>query len=188
MLKIILLAVLVFSLPIYAYETTMNFAYKIGSDKNEIIHVNNVDYSAASDNNQIFTSMAKKYISSRRGSSVFGVFFSGDEFVSAGFDSSYSGTEYLVHLTQGSRSNRFLIGFANTTQGSYDSAYDVVDIHKIILTTISSASYGFVPNNFYMIIEIDALLASYIKWSGAVNLIIKNNGLKDGLYNISLEV
>ena len=188
LLKIVFLFILIFTLPIYAYETTMNFAYKIGSDKNEVIRVNDADYNAAVTNSQVFTSLAKKYISSRRGSSVFGIFFAGDEFVNAGFNSSYSGTEYLIYVTQGSKSNRFIIGFANTSQGNYDSASDVVALHKIVLSTISSVSYAFVPNNFYMIIELDALLTSYIKWSGAVNLVIKNNGLTDNLYNISLEI
>lgn len=186
-LKMFFLVVVVFSMPVYTYETTMNFAYKIGQDKSETIHVNEADYSADVSNNYVFTSLARKYISSRRGTIIFGIIFAGDEFINAGFDSSYSGTEYLLHAAQGSKNNRFIIGFTNTTQGNFDSASGTAELYRIVLSTIYTSSYAFAPSRFYMVLEPDALVTSYIKWSGAVNLVIKNNGLSDGVYNISLE-
>ena len=184
----LVLVVLIFSVPSYPHEVTMNFAYKIGQDKSEIIHVNNTDYSADVGNSQIFSSLDSKYVSSRRGSSIFGILFAGNEFINAGFNASYSSSAYLIKMTQGSAGNRFLIGFTNTTQNSFDAVMPIVDAYKIVLTTISGINYGFVPGMFYMRLEPDAGISNYIKWAGAVNLLIKNNGISDNRYNISLEV
>lgn len=186
--QIAVLFAILASVPVHSYEVGMNFVYKIGQDKAETIHVNGSDYSAGADARLAFSGLADKYISSRRGSSIFSVMFAGNEFISAGFNSSYSSGAYMLQMAQGSRGNRFIIGFSNTTQNRLDESMPVIDAHKLILTTISGVKSGFVPSGFFLRLEPDAEIYNYIKWSGAVNLLIKNNGISAGRHNLSFEV
>ena len=174
--------------PVYSYEVGANFAYRIGSDKVETIHINETDYDASANRMQIFTSLSNRYISSRRTSSIFGIFFAGTEFISAGFNSSYSSSEYLIQMAQGHNKNRFLLGFTNATQSKFDAAMPIVDANKLVLSTIGGFVYEFRPSFIYMRLEPEAEISNYFRWAGAVSLLVKNIGYSDGRYNISIEV
>jgi len=169
---------LVFIAPSLARSVTINMAFTIGDDKNNIIHVNGTDYNGTDNNATMFAMVDKKFISSERSNKVFAMVFAGGEFLNILLNASYSPSAYLLQMSQEHKGNRFLLAFTNGTWRNIDSKAEGAEAAKILSKAFGTLAFS-TPSSFPLFIrlEYDSIdLYSRIRFVSATKLLIKNVG------------
>ena len=171
----------------HAHNVTLNFAFRIGSDKNNTIHVNETDYNATQPNASTFASLDKKFITSERNNAVFSLSSLGKTFLSAFINTSYSSSDYLIQMKQGDEQNRFLFAFTNGTRTNAENA--LLEAGNKIPPRALGAVARIAREKFPLFIraEYDAVdIASRIRWDGSVRIAISNQGNSNERTNVTL--
>ena len=177
--SVIITCLLLFISTAYAYSIEMNFAFHLGSDKNDTIHVNGTNYLGNETYKLTFTELSKKYVSSEDNENnvVAALVFAGSSFLSVMINTTYSSTDYLLQMTQDSEDNGLLFAFTKGRWSDIDD--DVLSVKTILGTMFGVLSYT-KPSSFVHFLRLeftDINLTSKLKWgSGAYRLYISNQG------------
>lgn len=173
----------------YAHTVTLNYAFRIGADKDNIIHVNDTDFNATQANLSGFQLLDKKFITAERGSTVFGMVFAGKAFLNASLNTTYSASEYLLQMKQGGEKNKFLVAFTNGTWRNVDSTINL-ERDKIPSKTFGDVVIRARENfPFFMRAEYESIdISNRVRWDGPVKIAIRHEGLVNGLANITFRL
>ncbi len=131
---IVLISAFVFAGVAHAHTVTMNLAFHIGSDKDNLIHVDGNDFNGTQFLVEHYDTLEKPYMSSEKDGIVAAVISSG-RFVNGVLQTSYSADDYLFQMTQDNNENMFIIAF---TKGSWQNIETHVGSEKM-----PSLTYGY---------------------------------------------
>ncbi len=167
-----------------AHTVTLNYAFHIGADKDNIIHVNDTDFNATQANLSAFTALDRKFITSERTGVVFGLVFAGKTFLNASLNTTYTAADYILQMKQSAERDRFLVTFTNGTWRNIDNAAaqsampsktfgDIIKIARAVPLFIR-AEYDTIDIN------------NRLRWDGSAKIAIRNQGIVNGLTNVTL--
>ncbi len=173
----------------FARSVTMNLAFNIGNTKDNIIYVNGTNVNATQPDGRTFADLDKKSISSERRNKILALVFAGSEFLGTSFNTTYSASNYLLSMKQGSN-NRFLIAFTNGTFADIEKkAKDAEEFHmisKLLGNMLFSSQDRF---SFFLRLEYQGInLINRTRFEGPTKLLIKNAGKAGNLNNVTISV
>ncbi len=174
----------------FARPVTMNLAFNIGGDKDNIIRVNGTSFSGLGPDEKVIAELDKKFISSEKNSKVLAMVFAGSDFLGSGFNTTYSANEYLLFLSQDGYSNRLLITFTNGTFRDVENkAQDAEAFHMVSkifgnMLILSPRSFPFFIRVEYGSLHLDGR----IRFDGPTKLFIKNIGKIGNMANVTMKV
>lgn len=174
----ILLIMLFLSATANAYEVTYNLAFRIGTDKNETIRVNDATYNGNVSTLADFSTLSKKYIASNRSNSVLALVFAGSAMNNVQLNTTYSSGQYLFQVRQSHENNRLLIAFTNGSWDATEDDLDEVDRSRIISRNFANILFA-KPLGFVLYLRLeyaDVDIGNSLAWSGIGKLRIRNRG------------
>jgi len=175
---------------VYARPVTVNVAFKIGSDKDNIIRVNGTSFSGLQTDKKVITELDKKFISSEKNSKVLSMVFAGSDFLNIGFNTTYSASEYLLFMTQDDNENRFLITFTNGTFANIESKAKDAEMFRTISRIFGNMLVP-VPGAFSLFLRLeyrDIDLSDTTRFNGPTRLLIRNLGKSGNRNKLALNV
>lgn len=171
-LPVVFLLFVMLSAQVHAHTVNMNFAYHIGDDKNNTIHVNGENFNGTEYLMENYDVLEKPYISSEKDGVVSGLVFSGSRFVNAALFTSFNDEDYLLQITQDDEKNRFIIPF---TQGTWRNIEDSSAVTYGSFTYKTPASF----TNFLVFENNEIEIVGNVAISGEKKLFVRNHGISD---------
>jgi hypothetical protein len=186
----LIMAIAAFSAAAEAKTVTMNLAFSFNGSKADIIRANGTSYLGTTTQERTFDTLGKKFLSAESGASVIGLVFAGKEFVSAQLNTSYSGTAYMLGMSQDEIDNRFLIAFTKGAWGNIDSKAQDAEDYGFVSGAFGDITFT-IPEKFPFFVRLEYRnvdLLNRTVFRGPARLFVKNSGISGLLTNITTEV